>query len=89
MEEVIRQLEQSPALREFLERKAFGCFLCRWILRDINEEKRLTGWPLDSFGKPEFPVIAKLHHLALELGKAPEKGKDPVLVVLDLLSKKN
>ncbi len=51
---------------------------------------KLTGWPLDSFSKPEFPVDAKLVHVILELGEKPpveepESNDDLASVVAHLI----
>jgi len=76
MGEVLRQVEGSAALAELVRSKKETCFLCRWIEHDLTTNGKLTGWPLDSFGKPEFPVDAKLHHVILELGETPPKDPD-------------
>lgn len=36
-----------------------GCFLCKWILEDLETTGNLTG-------KREFPETGKLQHLKLE-----------------------
>lgn len=45
-----------------------GCFLCKWILGDLEKNGTLTnGYPeVCADGKPLFPLEGKLKHLALE-----------------------
>lgn len=83
MGEVLRQVEQSETFREFLRSKVpngpdgSGCAPnCKWILEDLELNGKLTGWPLDSFGKPEYPIDAKLIHVILELGDIPPDDTD-------------
>lgn len=45
---------------------SFGCFLCKWILLDLEANKKLKGWNLDLFGKPIFPREGEIAHLKLE-----------------------
>ena len=56
-----------------------GCFLCKWILGDLEKNGTLTnGYPeICSDGKPMFPVEGKKKHLVLEgfLSKPPEPQK--------------
>jgi hypothetical protein len=68
MGEVLREVEQSVAFRELIRTRKPVCFLCAWIEQDLEQNKKMTGWPLDCFGKPDFPVSAKLTHVLLELG---------------------
>lgn len=100
MDEVLQQVERSPALRRFLQSRipagpdAPGCAPnCKWILEDLEQHGRLTGWPLDAFGKADFPVSAKLRHIALEFGEPVAEDMDDVetlaKLVLYLLSLDN
>lgn len=46
---------------------SFGCFLCRWILLDLEAHGgKLKGWNLDMFGKPVFQRDGEIAHLKLE-----------------------
>ena len=89
MGEVLRQVENSAAFSALVGAKKDGCFLCKWIEQDLKTNGKLTGWPLDSFNKPEFPVDAKLVHVLLELGEIPpedpEDAEDVASVVAHLL----
>lgn len=64
--------QQLEALKEALRKRAPkdddspGCFLCKWILLDLEANKKLKGWNLDSFGKPIFPREGEIAHLKLE-----------------------
>lgn len=77
MGEVLRQVEQSPGIREFLQARipkvdGPGCVPnCKLILEDLELHDKLTGWPKDSVGAPMYPVESKLIHLILEFGEAP------------------
>lgn len=42
------------------------CFLCRWILEDVKQNGKLTGYPTDHSGAPQFPASGKLRHIELE-----------------------
>lgn len=71
MSEVLRQLERSSALRELLVSRAPICFMCSWCLRDLDENERFTGWPLDWNRSPLLPVEGKIIHFILELNLEP------------------
>lgn len=43
-----------------------GCFLCKWILLDLEANGKLKGWNLDMFGKPIFTKEGEVAHLKLE-----------------------
>jgi hypothetical protein len=45
-----------------------GCFLCRWILQDLEKHGRLTDvWPEKNHdGSVLFPATGKVAHLKLE-----------------------
>jgi hypothetical protein len=45
-----------------------GCFLCKWILEDLEKNGTLTkGYPeICADGKPLFPIEGKVEHLVLE-----------------------
>lgn len=45
-----------------------GCFLCKWILEDLERHGRLTDvWPEKNHdGSVLFPATGKLIHLKLE-----------------------
>jgi hypothetical protein len=90
MGEVLREVEQSIAFRELIRTKEPTCFLCSYIRRDLEQNGKLTGWPLDFFNKADFPIDAKLIHVILELGvepprEDPEDNDDLASVVLHLL----
>lgn len=42
------------------------CFMCSWIEEDLRLHGKLTGWPLDSNDKGQFPASGKEKHLELE-----------------------
>lgn len=75
MGEVLRSLENSPALREFLRSRVpdgpngSGCAPnCTHILEDLETNGKFTGWPRDGFGGGTYPIESKLIHLILEFG---------------------
>lgn len=87
---VLQEVETSVAFRELVRSKEATCFLCKWIKHDLETNGKLTGWPLDSFNKPGFPIDAKLIHVILELGfeppkEEPETNDDLASVVVHLL----
>lgn len=43
-----------------------GCFLCKWILLDLEKNGKLKGWNMDQFDQPVFPKKGELAHLKLE-----------------------
>ena len=43
-----------------------GCFMCKWILLDLEAHGKLMGWNLDQFNKPIFPREGELAHLKIE-----------------------
>jgi hypothetical protein len=89
MGEVLRKIESSPGFLRLLEERKGKCFLCAWMLFDLTKNGKLTGWPLDSFGKPDFPVSAKLAHIILEFGeRCPDTDEvdDLAVVVAHLLA---
>lgn len=44
-----------------------GCFLCRLIVEDFDQNGRLTDHPKDAMGKGCFPYDGKTFHIRLEL----------------------
>lgn len=72
MEELLRELEQSVVLRQFLRGRvprdadSPGCFLCRLILEDLEANGKLTGYPNDYNRDGIFPVKSKLAHIEIE-----------------------
>lgn len=72
----------SFRLRSELASRTAGCFLCGWILRDLNDHGKLTGWPYDYNDKSNFPVESKLAHLGLE-GISVDKCVDPTHTSVD------
>lgn len=59
-------------VKEALRKKAHradgepGCFMCKWILLDLEAHGKLKGWNLDQFGKPIFGREGELAHLKIE-----------------------
>lgn len=53
--------------RRIPDREGRGCFLCKWILEDLEKNGRLTETEKDNIGWPtSFPPEAKRKHLELE-----------------------
>lgn len=44
-----------------------GCFLCRLIVEDFDQNGKLTDHPKDAMGKGLFPYNGKTTHIRLEL----------------------
>jgi hypothetical protein len=43
------------------------CFMCRWILLDLEANAgKLKGWNMDFFNQPIFPKKGEIAHLKLE-----------------------
>lgn len=83
MEELLRELEQSAALRAYLESRipkngGPGCSPnCFWIWEDLQKHGKLTGYPLDYNDQPDYPIDSKIKHLHVELvGPYPEHLED-------------
>lgn len=53
-------------LEAALAARSEGCFLCGWILADLEANGRLSGWNLDWGGAPEFPREGEVRHLWIE-----------------------
>lgn len=53
-------------LRSALVPNISKCFLCGWILKDLDDHGKLTGWPYDYNEKSNFPPESKLLHLQVE-----------------------
>ena len=66
MKELVLDRRAIFRLRAELTIKVSGCFLCSWILKDLDDHGKLTGWPYDYNDKANFPVESKLAHLGLE-----------------------
>jgi hypothetical protein len=56
----------SERTRDFLVLRAANCFLCAWILKDLEKNGKLTNYPLDYSGSPVFLAAGKKSHLKLE-----------------------
>ena len=90
MEAILREIERSKALREFLRNRipvedGPGCVCCKLIFEDLDKNERLTGYPSDHLGSPTFPVEGKVLHLAAELKVERMIDGTRVRVVRDLL----
>lgn len=75
------------ALKDELAARKEKCFLCKWILEDLEKNQVLTKYPVAALdGSSQFPPDSKVKHLILEglwrpdLAIAPEdvvkKAKD-------------
>lgn len=62
----IREVEITSELVAAIRARLPKCFLCKWLLEDIESNGKFTGYPIDYNGKPEFPVEGKIAHLELE-----------------------
>lgn len=58
--------ERRAAILKRLAERAPLCFLCKWILEDLQKNGALTGYPSDFVGQPVFPRQGKVAHLQLE-----------------------
>lgn len=52
-----------------------GCFLCSLILKDVEKNGHLTGYPFDHGNQGQFPVTGKLEHIKLEKGSEEKASK--------------
>lgn len=68
MEHSLQELERSPGVVEIAKQRHATCFLCRYIVEDLEQNKKFTGYPKDWGGAALFPVEGKLKHLLLEIG---------------------
>ena len=68
------QLEDLGRIQKVAAHWKDTCFLCRWILGDIAENGKLTGYPFDHSGGAQFPVPGKLKHIELELQALDNRG---------------
>ena len=66
MKELVLDRKAMFRLRSALVPNVPKCFLCKWILKDLDDHGKLTGWPYDYNDKADFPVESKLAHLGLE-----------------------
>jgi hypothetical protein len=59
---------QIEAVKSALASRSDACFLCKWILKDLDMNGKLTDWPPNAnlVEKPLFPAKAKEAHLKLE-----------------------
>lgn len=77
MGQVLQEVEKSPGLLQVAKIGQKSCFLCRYIVEDLQQNGKLTGHPKDWSSSGLFPVEGKLVHLILELGEIPpEDPKD-------------
>ena len=62
--------EQKKRQREWviqeLKKRAPKCFLCKWIVENLEQSGKLTGYPLDHGGVPVFPRSGMLAHMKIE-----------------------
>lgn len=68
MESVSVKVQDIEKLKAALTGKAPTCFLCKWILEDLEKNGCLTDYPPNEnlMEKPLFPAAAKVAHLKLE-----------------------
>ncbi len=76
MGSILQEVEQSEKLLIAAKRGQETCFLCRYIVEDLEKNKKLTGHPKDWSGGGLFPVEGKLRHLILELGEVTPEDED-------------
>jgi hypothetical protein len=60
------EITLSERTRDFLVQRAANCFLCAWVLKDLEKNGKLTNSPLDHTGSAMFPRTGKESHLKLE-----------------------
>lgn len=58
------------------------CFLCKWVLQDLREQKKVTG--KGDFGV-DFPAHARIAHLMIERVIPWEGNEDKVRVHLEAM----
>lgn len=71
MGQVLQEVEKSPRLIQVAKIGQRSCFLCRYIVEDLEKNGKLTGYPKDWASSGLFPVEGKLIHVILELGEIP------------------
>lgn len=49
--------------RKVLQERAKVCYLCKWILEDLEKNGKATAYPLDWERNGLFPVDGKRYHL--------------------------
>lgn len=62
---VLKRLKKALANR-IPDRMDVGCFVCRWILEDLEKNGVPTDYPRDAMGAGIFPWQGKMRHLELE-----------------------
>ena len=67
------EITLSEGVRDFLTLRAGTCFLCAWILKDLEKNGKLTNYPLDYNGSSIFPRTGKESHLKLEGLEVPHE----------------
>lgn len=60
-------MSDSEIYREALSHHK-ACYLCKWIVEDFKENKKLTDAPYDYNNKGDFPRDSKEKHAKLEKG---------------------
>lgn len=70
------EITLSPETEKLVRREAPTCFLCKWIVEDIEHNGKLTGHPVDYNGAGQFALTSKVAHV--ELLKRLEKEKSHV-----------
>ncbi len=73
---VLQEVEQSEKLLIAAKVGAPTCFLCRYIVEDLEKNGKLTGHPKDWAGSGLFPIEGKLRHCILELGETTPEDED-------------
>lgn len=62
----------SPETEAVIRGKMEGCFMCRYIVEDHEQNGKLTGYPKEMDGKGQFPVEAKIRHIQIEKLYVPQ-----------------
>lgn len=76
MGQMLQEVEKSAALLSVAKVGQQSCFLCRYIVEDLQQNGKLTGHPKDWAGSGLFPVEGKLVHILLELGEIPPEDPE-------------
>jgi hypothetical protein len=68
IEGALSRLKEQLLGRVPKDPEGIGCFLCKWILEDLHQHKRLTDThpPKSIDGSIPFPASGKARHLILE-----------------------
>ena len=73
-----KEIQLSERTLALVKERAASCFMCKWILKSMDEQRKLRDYPPDPVveGETVFPVSAQRKHVLDELDTCKNQNQD-------------